>query len=203
MAAMSRRVGRLKPPDAAAAAVKRVPTEPMRHEPNAFWRYSLRAYRLPGVEAACLALQDRWGTDTNLLLFCCWLGSAGHPLDKRLVRRAMAAVARLQADVIQPLRRARRTLKTAPLGLPSAWSTDLRKRIGAVELDLEYLEQCALAGLAQQLPRPAPRQVPRAAAQASLLRYLALLDVPPEAIEREQIAALLEACFAPPSGGHG
>jgi uncharacterized protein (TIGR02444 family) len=173
----------------------------MHREPNAFWRFSLHGYRLPGVEAACLALQDGWATDTNLLLYCCWLGTTGRALDRRQLRRAMAAVARLQADAIQPLRRVRRALKTASAGLPGGWGADLRKRIGAVELDLEFLEQCALFELAQGLSPLARRQPPRAAAQASIARYLALLQVPPAALAQQHAEALLDACFPPPGAG--
>jgi uncharacterized protein (TIGR02444 family) len=170
----------------------------MQRESNAFWRFSLHAYRLPGVEAACLALQDGWATDTNLLLYCCWLGSTGRALDRRLLRRAMAAVARLQDELIQPLRRVRRTLKTAPPDLPIAWAAELRKRVGAVELDLEYLEQCTLVEQAQTLPPPARRQPPRVAAQASIARYLALLEVSPETPARQHAETVLDACFPPP-----
>jgi uncharacterized protein (TIGR02444 family) len=173
----------------------------MHRAPNALWRYSLHAYRLPGVEAACLALQDGWATDTNLLLLCCWMGSTGRALDKRGLRRAMATVARLQAEAILPLRQVRRALKAAPPGLPLEWGAELRQRIGAVELDLEYLEQAALFQQAQTLS-PAAGPLPhRAAARASIGRYLALLAVPPRAIEQRHIETLLDACFPPPPRG--
>ena len=171
----------------------------MPRESNAFWRFSLRAYRLPGVEAVCLALQDGCATDTNLLLYCCWLGSTGRAIDKRGLRRAMAAVARLQADAILPLRKVRRALKATPPGLPQEWGAELRKRIGAVELDLEYLEQCALFQQAQTLPPPVRQLPPRAAARVSIGRYLALLPVPPVALAQHDVETLLDACF-PPSG---
>ena len=170
----------------------------VRREANAFWRFSLHTYRLRGIEAACLALQDRWGTDTNLLLYCCWLGTSGRSLDRRELRRAMAALARWQAEVILPLRQARRALKVAPLDLPDGWAADLRKRIGAVELDLEYLEQCVLANQAQNLPPQARRQLPRVAAQASLGRYLTLMQLPPTAVDRQHAWTVLDACCPPP-----
>lgn len=173
----------------------------MRRESNAFWRFSLHAYRLPGVEAACLGLQDGWATDTNLLLYCCWLGSTGRTLDKRGLRRAMAAVARLQDEVIRPLRQVRRILKAMSADLPEEWAPDLRKRIGAVELDLEYLEQCLLAQQAQALAPPARRLPLRAAAQANLARYLALLKVPPGTLAQQCTETLVEACFPPPGAG--
>ena len=167
----------------------------MRHEPHPFWRFSLRTYRLPGVEPALLALQDDAGTDTNLLLWCAWLAARGRTLDKRTLRQAMATVARWQSDVILPLRRARRALKSAPQGLPDGWADDLRRRIGVVELDMEYAEQRALFVLAQALPAVEPAAPSREAAQVSIARYLDLLGaVVTPAIER-RVGVVLDACL--------
>ena len=167
----------------------------MRHEPHPFWRFSLRTYRLPGVEPALLALQDDAGTDTNLLLWCTWLAARGRALDKRALRQAMATVARWQSDVILPLRHARRALKSAPQGLPDGWADDLRRRIGVVELDMEYAEQRALFVLAQALPAVEPAAPSREAAQASIARYLDLLGaVVTPAIERS-VGVVLDACL--------
>jgi uncharacterized protein (TIGR02444 family) len=201
MAATSSRPRKRRLPPADGASTLQTTTEAMHREPNALWRFSLHGYRLPGVEAACLALQDGWATDTNLLLYCCWLGSTGRALDRRQLRRAMAAVARLQSAAIQPLRAVRRALKAPAAGLPAGWDTDLRRRIGAVELDLEYLEQCVLFQLAQGLPPLASRQPPRAAARASLARYLALLQVPPAGLAQQHAGTLLDACLPPPGAG--
>ncbi len=167
----------------------------LRHEPNPFWRYSLRTYRLPGVEAAFLALQDDAGTDTNLLLWCCWHASLGRALDRRTLRRAMAATARWQADVIVPLRRARRSLKRSPQGLPDGWAGELRQRIGAVELDMEYAEQRALFELAQTLPPAARSSAPRAAAQAGVARYLDLLGSVVTPAVQGHVDAVIGACW--------
>ena len=170
----------------------------VRRESNAFWRFSLTVYRLPGVEAALLALQDRCGTDTNLLLYCCWLASVGRSPDRRSLRRAMAAVARWQAEAIQPMRRARRTVKATGAELPPGWAADLRQRLGRLELDLEYLEQHTLFGLAQQLPPSHRTLASRAAAQASITRYLGLLGLAPEAAVRAELTCLLDACRLQP-----
>ena len=59
----------------------------LRRAPHPFWRYSLGFYRRSGVEQACLGLQNTCGADVNLLLFCCWMGAQGRPLDKRSLRR--------------------------------------------------------------------------------------------------------------------
>jgi uncharacterized protein (TIGR02444 family) len=172
----------------------------IRGEPNDFWRFSLRIYRAPGVEQACLALQDGCGADVNLLLFCCWVAQAGRALDKRALRRAMALAGRWQAETVQPLRQVRRTLKNAPFDVPSAWAEELRKRILGVELDLEYLEQRLLFDLAAQLPPVARPRRPAAAAAHSLARYLALLSVPTGPAQRPHVASLLQACCAAPGG---
>ena len=40
---------------------------------NAFWKFSLAVYAAPGVPEECLAVQERYGVDVNVLLFCAWL----------------------------------------------------------------------------------------------------------------------------------
>jgi uncharacterized protein (TIGR02444 family) len=42
---------------------------------NDFWRFSLRIYRAPGVADECIAVQERYGIDVNLMLFCAWLAA--------------------------------------------------------------------------------------------------------------------------------
>lgn len=168
----------------------------MRRTPNAFWRFSLSVYRRPGVEAALIALQDGAGTDTNLLLWCCWQAGRGHALDKRTLRRAMAATARWQSEVILPLRRARRSLEAAPQGLTAARAEDLRRRIGAAELDMEHAEQRALYDMARSLPPRRRAVASRDAARASIARYLGLLgNVVTEGLTRH-VDTLIAACVA-------
>ena len=42
--------------------------------PTTLWDFSLETYRRPGVEEACLKLQDELGADVNMLFYCCWRG---------------------------------------------------------------------------------------------------------------------------------
>jgi uncharacterized protein (TIGR02444 family) len=167
----------------------------MRRHGNAFWRFSLRVYRVQAFRAAALALQDRAGADTNLMLWCCWLADGGRAPDRRTLRRAQAAVARWQSQVIVPLRRARTALKAAPEGLPDGWPERLRRRIAAIELDMEFAEQCRLFEIAQALA-PARRPLPpREAARASLARYLDLLGVAATVAEARRVDAMIHACW--------
>ena len=107
----------------------------MRHAPHPLWRFSLRVYRAPGVQQACLALQDDCGADVNLLLLCGWAGSAGRAIDLRRLRRAVACVAAWQTQVIAPVRAARRAIKRdPPRNAESALALRSQARIAAVSI---------------------------------------------------------------------
>ena len=137
-----------------------------------FWRFSMRVYRAPGIAEACLALQDDCGADVNLLLYCCWMGLSGRRLSGPALRSALRAVAHWHREAVQPLRRARRALKKGERHVERGHEERLRKRIGAAEIDAEYLEQRVLAGCAADLPPLAFKGEPRTAATANLQRYL-------------------------------
>ena len=168
----------------------------MQRRPNPFWRYSLARYRDPAVAAACLALQDRWGADVNVLLYCCWIGQRGRALNKRALRAVDTAVRTLQIEVIRPLRQARRTLRQPPDGVPRAWARQLKNRIAAVELDLEYIEHRMLLTATKQLPMTKRRWTARAAIDRNLTGYLTLLGVPATHADRRRATTLLSACVA-------
>lgn len=164
---------------------------------DSFWRFSLRTYRRPGVQEACLALQERCGVDVNLLLFCGWTGRAGRALDDASLRGAVGRVGQWQAEVIAPLRLARRGLKRQLADeAVGALAAPLRKRVLALELQLERIEQSLLAALAARWPPPQPRLRAAEAITANLAAYLAVLGeaVGPE--ERSHLACLAQACGA-------
>ncbi len=156
------------------------------------WRFSLGLYRRGGVEQACLGLQEACGADVNLLLFCCWMGARGRPLNKRSLRRAIAATKPWQEEVVQPLRRARRALKKSSVALPEPWRIHLRRNVFCLELDAEYVEQLLLARLAARIPPPARRRDPLAAA-ANLERYLSLLGARLGPTTKRRVMALCHA----------
>ncbi|MFO1286955.1 MAG: TIGR02444 family protein [Rubrivivax sp.] len=91
-----------------------------------FWRFSLALWAQPPVVRACLALQDRHGADVNLVLLCCWMASRQQRLDRRTLARAMRLVGAWQADVVRPLRAARRALARALPAIEPARAPDLR-----------------------------------------------------------------------------
>ncbi len=142
-----------------------------------FWRFSLAVYGKPGVAPACLVLQDQFGRDVNLALYCCWVGASGRG---RLGRAALDAADRAAApwrhEVVEHFRAARRAIKEA--AAPD--SEALYAKAKAVELDAERLLQSRLAQLA-----PPPDQALRAterlqAAIENLTLYIG--DAPAEPI---------------------
>ncbi len=113
--------------------------------PSAFWDFSLDFYRRPEIEAACLALQDAHGLDVNLVMLAAWAAHTERRLAPSLAGRLRALGDAYQADVMQPLRQARRALKShAPESALAPLLADRRRALLGLELDLERLEQLRL-----------------------------------------------------------
>ena len=111
-----------------------------------FWNFSLAVYARPGVEAACLDLQDRFGADVNVALYCLWIG---RPLTGAAFDLVLEAAAPIR-QFIEPLRLMRRSLPR---------DDGARERQKQAELAAEKLEQDALEALGA--PGPANRQSAR------------------------------------------
>ena len=168
----------------------------MRRRSHPLWRFSLDVYARNRVEKACLGLQTACGADVNLLLFCCWTGTLRRPLNKRFLRRAMAAVSGWQREVVQPLRRARHALKKAGTGIPRTWRAHLRENVSSLELNAEYIEQLLLARLAKLAPQPVRTADAAKTVAANLERYLGLLGAPVGVASRRRLQTLREACLS-------
>ncbi len=111
---------------------------------NAFWDFSCAIYAVPGVQEACLALQDRFALDVNLALLCAWIGaertgsmSAGD------LAAALALVGDWQNEVVRPLRHVRQRMKPLALMADPAVAS-FRGRVAEVELQAERLQQAML-----------------------------------------------------------
>lgn len=102
-----------------------------------FWAFSLALYARPDVAAACLRLQDAHALDVNLLLLCCWLARRGCRLSAADLAAAEARAAPLRTRILDPLRGARRAVKTMPV----AGAAALYAQVKRVELAAEREEQ--------------------------------------------------------------
>ncbi len=112
---------------------------------NPFWTWSLRLYRRPNVAASCVGLQDRAGIEVNLLLFCLWSGSRRVSVSGATMSSALRVSREWSAAVVRPLRDVRRSLKGPAQS--SATLQSFRRRVAALELEAEHLQQDTLAGL--------------------------------------------------------
>ncbi|MBX6322508.1 MAG: TIGR02444 family protein, partial [Rhodospirillaceae bacterium] len=157
------------------------------------WRFSLALYARPGVEAACLDLQDRRGLDVNMLLWCCWRAVEGHALAGAEIAAAEGGIAGWQVSVIGPLRALRRRLKGGAGGPSATFVAELRRDVKAAELEAERIAQTALAAAPAGRPAAAP---PGALARRNLEAYARLHGAAEEAADRTSLAALVEACAA-------
>lgn len=116
----------------------------MNDHPESLWEWSLAAYGKPGVETAALRLQDDYGLDVNICLWCVWSARNFEPLRDIHFRKAVDLTGPIRCNVIEPLRAARRFLKTF---LPGE---ELREAIKRDELAAEKLAQDLLENFANE-----------------------------------------------------
>jgi uncharacterized protein (TIGR02444 family) len=113
------------------------------------WSFALSTYARPGVEHACLRLQEQ-GADVCLLLCGLWLerrGVAFEPVRQQALRQIADP---WQAQVIEPLRQVRKQWRA--LAQQDAELGALRGRVKALELEAEQRLLWRLEALAQTWP---------------------------------------------------
>ncbi len=140
-----------------------------RAQGNPFWLWSLDAYELPGVKQRLIYLQDHFGFDVNISLWCCWRAQEGETLGDDAVRSVQRACAEWNEGVVENLRAARIHAKEGP--------ADLYAAIKDAELAAEHHEQNILFRLSRN-STPAGREEMLAAAKSNLAQYSSLLDAP-------------------------
>ncbi|MFV3329612.1 TIGR02444 family protein [Pseudomonas sp. NY15437] len=114
------------------------------------WSYALQLYARPGVEAACLSLQEG-GADVCLLLASAWLGSTGVAFSPPRLD-ALDSTARVWREtVIVPLRSLRQRWREA--ANEKAELGPLREQIKQLELEAEKVLLGRLEAVARDWPR--------------------------------------------------
>ena len=115
-----------------------------------FWNFSNRVYQNDDVQDACLALQNKYGLDVNLILFCCWSGALHGEFTEELFEQSLREALDWRQNVVEPLRNVRSWLKQeVQNGRISADSSvmDFRDAVKATELESERLQQIDLERL--------------------------------------------------------
>jgi uncharacterized protein (TIGR02444 family) len=113
------------------------------------WSFALSTYARPGVEAACLRLQEQ-GADVCLLLCGAWLERRGVALTLERTQALRQIAEPWQSQVVGPLRQLRMQWRAvAQQDQPLA---ALRERVKALELEAERELLTRLATLATAWP---------------------------------------------------
>ena len=121
---------------------------PAASEIEGFWDFSVRTYRTEGVPDACLALQNEYGADVNMLLYCAWVGAVLGPFDGQLFAAASGFSRDWADNVVIPLRSARTWMKHTGCTadpVPTTECMKLRDKIKSVEFGAEKMQQEVLA----------------------------------------------------------
>lgn len=100
------------------------------------WDFALALYAQGGVDADCLAAQDRHGLDVTALIFALYCAREGKAFD---AGQSAAFAASLGVSIVEPLRRARVALKVSNQFSDAASSEALRQKIKHCELEAERL----------------------------------------------------------------
>jgi uncharacterized protein (TIGR02444 family) len=110
-------------------------TRLQRLQQTPLWDFALALYARPGVEAACLTLQEKGGQDVCEVLFHCWLYASGLEALPGPVALQREQRLQWQGRVTEVLRALRRDLK--PSAASSQSVTALRDTIKQAELMAE------------------------------------------------------------------
>jgi len=182
----------------------------MTDQSDDFWDFSRTVYG--GAQACCLDLQDRFGFDVNMLLFCCWSAARGQVLSDAETEEILVITGPWRRNVIEPLRSARRWLKgRADLGLKGpadpTGSEDLRRRILELELESEKAEQALIIDAHSAASDPIDRAAPdpslsaRQRASLNLITYARIIGAGQTMEMISQLEALVTSAFAREADG--
>ena len=172
---------------------------------NPLWDFMTWAYKEPGVEKACLALQARHAIDVNILLFCLWLAhrSVGSSNLARYLAGALKLSRDWQRNLVEPLRTARTNMKdfienSDMAGPNRIAASELRDRIKACELDTEALQTLALYALVMESTDEERHRAPaeqKDDANNHLTVYFTATGVKLDPLGQAQVMRILTAVF--------
>jgi len=165
------------------------------HSQN-FWPFSVELYARDGVADACLELQNRFGVDVNLLLFCYWFADQYGELDDELLEKLCLFSTSWKQQVVQPLRDVRNWMKdNSPLlGLAqdSRYHT-LRERIKFDELAAEKYQQESMQGLVDNALKVRVRADSVSAALSNAERMLVRVSIDADDSLRSRLSIIGDA----------
>ncbi|MBK3441118.1 MULTISPECIES: TIGR02444 family protein [Pseudomonas] len=113
------------------------------------WSFALSTYARPGVEAACLRLQEQ-GADVCLLLCGAWLEQRGVAYKPERIQALQQIAHPWRVQVVEPLRQMR--VQWRALAQQDAQLASLREQVKTLELEAERTLLARLEALVQAWP---------------------------------------------------
>jgi uncharacterized protein (TIGR02444 family) len=164
-----------------------------------FWDFSVRTYRTEGVPDACLSLQNDYGADVNMLLYCCWVGAVHGQFNDTLFGQSSGFSDQWCDSVVARLRAARTWMKHDGCFvefMPSDDCMKLREKIKGVEFAAEKLQQEVLESFVER-ERSESRSAAEIllAAATNLARYLEHVAIASNHDTRNKLAIIVCAAF--------
>lgn len=172
---------------------------------NPLWEFSVRVYDLDGVKKACLALQNRFGADVNMIMFLMWLADSG--IDRGRLAQYMGAALKLSRDwqrsLVEPLRTTRNNLKDYIENTPLTESqvaalSALRERVKGCELDTERMQTLAMYNLVEDSglgDAPVAHAKAREHASNHLSVYFSATGVTLDPLGKAHVEHILDSVF--------
>jgi uncharacterized protein (TIGR02444 family) len=102
------------------------------------WAFSCNLYQQSVVKERCLFLQDEYGANVPVLLYCCWAGCYFPSLSSEQLANVQKVADLWSEQCIRPLRDIRRAMKTTDVthSEQSSWQ-GIREQVKALELSAE------------------------------------------------------------------
>lgn len=120
--------------------------------------WACTTYEIPGVAALLLRLQDEFGADICMLLWCLWHAENRRRLDGAAINNAEERISSWRRTVVQPLRTIRQQAKGAVLISPEAYAAIKKAELSSERVQLDALEQVAHDDISN-LPQSAVRDI--------------------------------------------
>lgn len=164
-----------------------------------FWDFSVRTYRTSGVPNVCLSLQDEYGIDVNMLLYCCWLAVRRGEFDSEQWEKTIEYSTAWADKLVKPLRVARTWMKHegCMIGIvPSDACMELREKVKSVEFDAEKMQQEVLELLTSTSECKSPDEdLLLPAVVSNVLRYCCYLGLEIDGGISKKFTVVVAAAF--------
>ena len=165
---------------------------------NQLWDFSLEVYSKPGVETACLGLQNDYSIDVSLLLFCIWVDP--RHLTASVLGEAIAISYDWSGGVVSKIRDARKWIKySIPEKMKNDNTNSLHSSLKELELSAERIQQKGLQALVvPQKCSQVPVKKKFQGCIANVWQLLDALSVPRDDVAAKYLSIVVGAAIALP-----